>query len=144
MFLDRQLILSHLPKVTEGRFLVCVHDFPRLLSGGMPSPIHARPKEADPPTFRPELPLPPLGEQDGLLIVLAIGARQGYLGHGEEISMVATRAWRVHVSSRFSSHCEGLSFLQAMVEISSCLPKAAGGEPLEGFLHVVHPFLSFS
>lgn len=74
MFLDRQLILSHLPKVTEGRFLVCVHDLPRLLGRGVPPPIHARPKEADPPTFHPKFPLPPLGEQDGLLIVLAIGA----------------------------------------------------------------------
>lgn len=144
MFLDRQLILSHLPKVTEGRFLVCVHDFPRLFSGGVPTPIHARPKEADTTAFHPELPLPPLGEENGFLIVLAIRAREGDLGHGEQIPVIATRTWRVHVSSRFSSHCEGLSFLQAMVEISSCLPKAAGGERLEGFLHVVHPGLSFT
>lgn len=107
MFLDRQLILSHLPKVTEGRFLVCVHDFPRLFSGGVPTPIHARPKEADPTPFRPKFPLPPLGEQDGLLIVLAIGAREDSLSHGEEVPTIATRTRCVHVSSRFSSHCEG-------------------------------------
>lgn len=107
MFLDRQLILSHLPKVTEGRFLVCVHDLPRLLSRGMPSPIHARPKEADPTPLHPKFPLPPLGEQDGLLVVLAIRAREGDLSYGEEVPVIARWTRRVHVSSRFSSHCEG-------------------------------------
>lgn len=35
-------------------------------------------------------------------------------------------------------------FLQAMIETSSYLPKVAGGERLEGFLHVVHPGFSLT
>lgn len=97
-FLDRQLILSHLPKVTEGRFLVCVHDLPCLLSGGMPPPIHACPKKADTTPFRPELPLPPLGEENGFLIVLAIRAREGDLSYGHEVPVIARWTRRVHVS----------------------------------------------